>query len=593
MKDLVVGLANGVHDGAIALCSDDEVFAEAFERHLQVKRALGCAGLFSSWRPLRAALRRMGIDAAALQRASLRTTWELGDDDFDLLRRALSRAGSDDGYLGMIAASAAWDSTTSIQLGWLLRGEFPHVHPPLADAQASGPGGLLRFAVPRTTPVEIDRASVPHHLTHAAHAVYTSPFERCVALVFDGAGEGTTIDVFSFADGTFVPVSSTSSKHSLGHVYSVVTQLCGFQYWEGEEWKVMGLAAYGARVPALYGFFRDRTQVDDLQVNLALGPSWTDELLTLLRPESGEAGVLQAANLARSFQDYFADTLVALVKNVHALGISDNLAYGGGCALNSAANGRIVRETGFRKLHVPSAPADDGNALGAALYERHVVRRVPRTPTIASPYLGSTINLDELERALSFGSFDAVRFDDEQELCDRAASALAQGELIGWIQGRAEFGPRALGNRSILADPRRGDMRDVINQRVKFREQYRPLAPAILHEHGERFFQGYEESPYMERALPFRDEVKALVPAVVHLDGTGRLQSVTRERNALFHALISAFERETDIPMLVNTSYNVMGKPISHSATDVLTVFATTGLHALVVGPWMIRKRGG
>ncbi|HYH97048.1 carbamoyltransferase C-terminal domain-containing protein [Hyalangium sp.] len=591
MKDLVVGLANSVHDGAIAFCSDDGVFAEAFERHVQVKRALGCAGLFSSWRPLRAALRRVGVDTTALQRASVRTTWQLGEDDFDILRRTLSPAGSDDGYISMIAGGAAWDSTTAIQLGWILRGEFPHVHPPLGDVLPSGPGATLRFAVPRTAPVEIDRAAVPHHLAHAAHAVYTPPFERCVALVIDGAGERSSIDVFSFADDTFLPVSSTSAEHSLGHLYSTVTQLCGFQYWEGEEWKVMGMAAHGHRVPELYRFFHDRTQVDGLQVKLALGLSWIDELRALLRPGRREAGVLQAANLARSFQDYFADTLVALVKNVHALGISDDLAYGGGCALNSAANGRMVRVTGFRRRHVPSAPADDGNALGAALYERHAVRRIPRTPAIASPYLGSTIDLDELERALSFATFDAVRIDDEQELCDRTAAALAQGEIIGWIQGRAEFGPRALGNRSILADPRREDMRDVINRRVKFREQYRPLAPAILHEHGERFFHGYEESPYMERALPFRDEVKALVPTVVHLDGTGRLQSVTRERNPLFHALISAFERQTGIPVLVNTSYNVMGKPISHSAADVLTVFATTGLHAVVVGPWWIRKR--
>ncbi|WP_224241026.1 carbamoyltransferase family protein [Hyalangium gracile] len=591
MKELVVGIGNSVHDGAIALCTNEGVFAEAFERHMQVKRALGCNGLFSSWRPLRAALNRVGISPASLQRASIRTTWNYNDEDFAAMRRPIAHEGSDDGYLAMITSTSAWDSAIAVQLGWLLRGEFPHVHPSLGEVLPSGPGSLLRFAVPRTAPVEIDRSSVPHHLAHAAHAVYTSPFDRCVALVIDGADERTSIDVFSFADDTFRPISSTGSEHSLGHLYGVVTQQCGFQYWEGEEWKVMGMAAHGERVPELYRFFHDRTHVDGLQVKLSLGMSWLDELLALLRPGSGKTGVLQAANLARSFQDYFADTVVALVKNVHALGISDNLAYAGGCALNSAANGRIVRETGFRRLHVPSAPADDGNALGAALYERHSVRRIPRTPTIASPYLGSTIDLEELERALSFATFDAVRIDDEQELCDRTAAALARGEIVGWVQGRAEFGPRALGNRSILADPRRGDMRDIINERVKFREQYRPLAPAILHEHGERFFQGYEESPYMERALPFRDEVKALVPAVVHLDGTGRLQSVTRERNALFHGLLSAFERQTGIPMLVNTSYNVMGKPISHSANDVLTVFATTGLHLLVVGPWMIRKR--
>jgi carbamoyltransferase len=207
------------------------------------------------------------------------------------------------------------------------------------------------------------------------------------------------------------------------------------------------------------------------------------------------------------------------------------------------------------------------------------------------PYLGSYIDTKNLERILGFGGVVHQEFSDEASLCSEVAQILSQGKIIGCVQGRAEFGPRALGNRSILADPRPKSMKDEINRRVKFREEYRPLAPSILHEHGEQYFENYQESPYMERTLRFRESVRDKVPAVVHVDGTGRLQTVKEEWNPLFYRLISEFYKRTNIPILLNTSLNVMGKPIVHSVSDALTVLYTTDLDFLIVGKYLIGKR--
>jgi carbamoyltransferase len=250
----------------------------------------------------------------------------------------------------------------------------------------------------------------------------------------------------------------------------------------------------------------------------------------------------------------------------------------------------LLRGSGFDALHVPSAPADDGNALGAVLYHRHVSLGIPREPKVLTPYLGSEIDDAELAAVAAFGKIPHRRFEEEQELIALVAAALAAGRIIGWAQGRAEFGPRALGNRSILADPRAADMKDRINAIIKFREKYRPLAPAILHEHGPEYFEDYQESPYMERAVRFRSDVIARVPAVVHADGTGRLQTVKRAWNPRFHALLTRFFELTSVPILVNTSFNVMGKPIVHSAQDALTVLVTSGLDAVVVGNYVFGR---
>jgi carbamoyltransferase len=416
----------------------------------------------------------------------------------------------------------------------------------------------------------------------------------------DGYGEGSALSYFSFRDGRFELLHQVRPAVSLGLLYGLVTQFCGFNPYDGEEWKVMGLAAFGEPREPLYRFFRDRIVVDGLDPDFrpSAGRETAFDLAAWAELEHlaggfrrpGDDDVLKAADLAHNFQRCFEEVVVELAHNLFALGLSKNLAFTGGCALNSAANGRIVPQTGFERLHVPCAPGDDGNALGAVLFERHHVRREPRTPRLLTPYLGSNADLGRLEQILGFGGIRCERTADEATLVARVADKLVAGRIVAWMQGRAEFGPRALGNRSILADPRDPQMRERINARVKFREFYRPLAPSILAEHGAEYFEDFQPSPYMERTLRFRPQAASRVPAVVHRDGTGRLQTVTAELNPLFHALLSAFHAKTGVPVLLNTSFNVMGKPIVHSVEDALATFFTSGLDDLVIGPYVIEK---
>ena len=279
----------------------------------------------------------------------------------------------------------------------------------------------------------------------------------------------------------------------------------------------------------------------------------------------------------------------AQLKETEANVASSNLVLTGGCALNSSFNGKILDATGpFQSLYVPSAPADDGNAIGAAMLAFDDDNPGERArKTFHSPYLGKDLSQASLERIADRES-RIVRLGDE--VTKRAAECLAEGKLVGWVQGRAEFGPRALGNRSILADPRPAGAKDMINAKVKYREHFRPFAPSILHEHGDQWFENYQESPYMERTLKFRQEVRHRVPAIVHQDGTGRLQSVKREWNSRYYDLINNFYALTDVPLLLNTSFNIMGRPILHTPEDALLMFYTTGIDVLVVGDYIIEK---
>jgi carbamoyltransferase len=313
-----------------------------------------------------------------------------------------------------------------------------------------------------------------------------------------------------------------------------------------------------------YGYLRAQRPVDDATVG------WPD--------------------LAYAAQEAFGEMMDVILAEARRLVPSDSLVLGGGCALNSSYNGTIAGRFGYRSVHVPSAPGDDGNAVGAALLawlDDHPGARPELGPTPLTPYLGSTMDTAPLEHLR--GHEPRLRRVGEG-VVEEAAQLLAGGKVVGWVQGRAEFGPRALGNRSILADPRPADAKDRLNAKVKYREAFRPFAPSILAEHGPDWFEDFQPSPYMERTLTWRPEVRARVPAVVHVDGTGRLQTLTEEANPRFHRLITAFERLTGVPLLLNTSLNVMGKPIAHSTEDALGLFYTTGLDALVVHDWLLLK---
>jgi carbamoyltransferase len=585
---LYVGLAATFHDPAIALVSEtgDALFAEALERPLQDKRAFNAApdhlvraaAVIREYGPAEGrCVAAVSWSADLLQRLRVASLCEMPG-----LRRLVGR-----GYDRLLARR-------------------DHLLLPLAGTRdllaalsaSLGHAGLnLRWH--GLLAADGGRRYYDHHLAHAAGGCFSSPFPDALCAVVDAFGEWTSTAFFHYRDGRLRRLGvrrpwRLARRASLGTFYAVVCDLCGFDPLLGEEWKVMGLASYGRVDPELYGLLRPLLRVDGLE--LLLGCS-RDEYLarvarlqTFRRPPA--APPLAAADLARTGQEVFSEVMRELLTNLHATGLSENLVLAGGCALNSSWNGRVCRETPFAALHVPCAPADDGNALGAALLawaEDHPGER-PRSG-LRSPYLGSPVSAETLRSLVSEGAVGAAPANGVG-VARQAAELLARGRIVGWMQGRAEFGPRALGNRSILADPRDPAMRARVNATVKLREDFRPLAPAVLDERGAEWFDPYELSPYMERTLPFRPAMRARVPAVVHVDGTGRPQSVTRESSPRFHELLTEFHALTGVPMLLNTSFNVMGKPMVHSVEDAVAAFATTGLDALVLEDVLLVKPG-
>lgn len=427
-----------------------------------------------------------------------------------------------------------------------------------------------------------------HHQCHAALACYGSGFTQAAALVVDSFGDAGALGAYAYHHGKLHCLAAPRGLASLGFFYMKLTELCGFNWLAGEEWKTMGLAAYGTARPDWYAALQGCFQLDGL--DLGLNTRAMRNAVQLLASVGAGADFQTRADLAQTGQRYFSDVLIRLAHALHRRYPSDNLAYAGGCALNSAANGELVERTPFRQVYIPSAPADDGTALGAALLAWRADHPDAAPPAAFGPYLGSRLNPQVLQRLAQHGGDLGPLQLPEDQLVETVAELLAGGAIVGWARGRAEFGPRALGNRSIFADPRDPGMSERLNRQVKFRESYRPFAPAILHEFGAAYFENYQFSPYMERALKFRPEVRAQLPAVVHSDGTGRLQSVVRDANPPLHQLLSAFHRRTGVPVLLNTSLNIMGKPIVHTVQDAVALFLTSGLDALVLEDWLLTK---
>jgi carbamoyltransferase len=572
-----IGLATTFHDPAIAILDPqgEVLFAEAAERYLQYKRAPNCEPDTAA--RMESLLRRHIPPGAEIQ---LATSW---GPEFTSFLDQMSRSGAFT-LDSLLKLSPAFNRSLVPERSE--RGLIAALH---HQQQRAGLGILLGLdrAFGEARIAGLSRYG--HHLSHAAYACWSSPFADAACLVVDGMGETGASAIFALKDGRITELKRHRGRESIGFYFGFVTDLAGFDQAKGEEWKIMGLAPYGRRDPELLALLRRLYRIEGTKLSFADADTVrqvADEILARRPADALDQGW---ADLARCGQDVFAEMMAALLAETAALCPSPNLVLAGGCALNSSFNGKIAGQHGFANVHVPSAPADDGNAIGAAWLahaEANPDWRPPAGPL--TPYLGSRVSTEPFERMAAFEPRLQKLTGDEIVL--KTAELLAEGKLVGWVQGRAEFGPRALGNRSILADPRPADAKDLLNAKVKYREAFRPFAPSILAEHGPDWFENYQDSPYMERTLTWREAVRARVPAVVHEDGTGRLQSVTAARNPRYCALIEAFHALTGVPVILNTSFNIMGKPILHTSEDAILMFYTSGLDALVVEDWLLVK---
>lgn len=451
---------------------------------------------------------------------------------------------------------------------------------------------------------------VEHHLAHLASAYYPSGFDRAVALSVDGFGDFASAAWGLGAHGRLAVDGKVGFPHSLGVFYQALTQFLGFPHY-GDEYKVMGLAPYGQPrfadllrkvvKPAARGvgfvldtrYFRhhrERIAYDWEDGSPSFARLYSDDLIELLgQPRDPKAPVEQShKDLARSVQLVFEECYLTMIRSLSGLYDSDALVVAGGCAQNSVANGLIAAQTPFKRIYIAPAGYDAGGAIGAAC-----VAAAQAGDTIASersPYLGPAYDdsavaamLAEHRDEIAAAGCVVEQIADETALIADAASRIEAGQVVGWFQGRLEWGPRALGNRSILGDPRRADMKDIINSKIKRRESFRPFAPSVLREHVGEWFTEDGDVPYMAMVFPIRPEKRALIPAVTHVDGSGRLQTVDAQMNPRYAALIEAFRQRTGVPMVLNTSFNE-NEPVVCRPVEALQCMLRTEMDVVYLG---------
>jgi carbamoyltransferase len=454
---------------------------------------------------------------------------------------------------------------------------------------------------------------VEHHLAHLASAFLVSGFEEAACISIDGFGDFAST-ALGVGQGRRIEIDQrVYFPHSLGIFYSAMTQFIGFPHF-GDEYKVMGLAPLGEpkylekmrelvriQPDGIFKlglkYFRHHTDNVSYSWNDCapeVGTLFTGKLIDLLGPARAAGDPLEQRHkdLARSAQAMYEEAFFALLNALHRKRPSSNLALSGGCAMNSVANGKVYLHTPFRKMYLPAAAGDAGGAIGAAA---SVLSEVGRSRiTLDDAYSGPQFSDNEIEALLSSGGLvsSELRIDrmaDDTELCRRTASSIANGQVVGWFQGRMEWGPRALGNRSILCDPRRADMKDILNAKIKRRESFRPFAPSILRESVSEWFEQDDDVPFMMEVFQIRVEKRPLIPAVTHVDGSGRLQTVHRETNSLYYQLISDFRSLTSVPIVLNTSFNE-NEPVVCRPEEALDCFLRTKMDVLVLGSFFLQR---
>jgi carbamoyltransferase len=441
---------------------------------------------------------------------------------------------------------------------------------------------------------------VEHHLAHAASGFFTSPFDEAAILSVDGFGEKDCVLMARGQGNQIEALARQEFPHSLGMFYATMTEFLGFKPLE-DEWKLMGAAPYGDPEPFI-GRVRQLVKLlENGRFELSLRyfshylfhrPGlFSPELVVLLGPSRAPDEPLTERHyaIAAATQKVTEEVYAHLIGELYRLTGLSTICIVGGVAHNSVANGVVAREGPFQHVFVPPMPDDSGTAIGGPLYIHHHVRRNAREPSRFSNHIGPGWSDDELAKILDRYRISYQRTSDPARV---AAQLLCDGTIVGWFQGRCEFGDRALGNRSILADPRRAEMKEKVNATIKYREGFRPFAPAVLAERAHEYFTNCTPTPYMEKVLPVRAEKHAEIPAVTHIDGSGRLQTVTRESNARFWSMIETFSKITGIPVVLNTSFNLKGEPMVCFPEDALRTFYTSGLEALVMGNCVVIKDG-
>ncbi len=431
-----------------------------------------------------------------------------------------------------------------------------------------------------------------HHQTHAASAFFVSPFDSAAIMTWDGTGEDTTTLFSHGKDNKIEVLKRIKLPHSLGQFYSAVTNYIGFNMFTGDEWKVMGLAAYGK--PKYYDFFSEKVLTKNgngdfhfnirvLDHHLAKHYQFPETIVKEIGPgrKKGEELTEHHWDIASSAQKVLEDTAIYLVKQIKEMTGEENLCMAGGVAFNSVMNGRIFHETPFKNFYVQAAAGDAGCSLGAAYYVWHQILGKPRKYVMNNAYWGPKFSNEECQKALDAAGLKYETLPDE-ELLPKLAKMISEGAIIGWFNGRSEWGPRALGARSFLADPRRADMREILNDKVKLREWFRPLAPSMLEEYGKEIFGVEHHDPFMITVIQVAEEWKKKIPAVVHVDGTARPQMVNKDVNPRYWNLINEFRKLTGIPLLLNTSFNIQ-EPIVCTPENAINTFHNANFDALVL----------
>lgn len=454
---------------------------------------------------------------------------------------------------------------------------------------------------------KLDIFFVDHHLAHAAGSYLNSGFQRAAILCMDGAGDGYCMSYGRGTGGDVDLMHRQPFPHSLGMFYSTFTQFLGFMA-NSDEYKVMGLAAYGNperyydRIRKLITSHADGSFELDLRYFsfhlVSARYRYNPRLLELLDldPNVQTEDVAQAyCDLAAAVQQVTEEVLLHTLRCVREQTGETRLCYGGGVALNCLANGRTFRESGFEDIYVPPNPGDGGLAMGTCAYLMHSVHGQKATFVYDDDCLGPQYSYDAIRTMLDE---NGIAYSEPKDLPRAVAEHLAAGKIVGHFDGRQEFGPRALGNRSILADPRSAKMKDTVNRKIKYREPFRPFAPSAVREHVDEIFDlrpgaltSTAPESFMLSTVTVRKPWRPKLQAITHADGTARLQVVYAEKNAKYHAIIDAFGRETGVPVVLNTSFNVKGEPIVLSPQDAVRCFYSTGMDSLAVGPYLVEKQ--